>query len=379
MIHQAVEGYQAAFATNPEFVSLAPGRINLIGEHTDYHEGFVFPCATDRAVVVAMGRAPGQSHFIASGFGQCQFSLGARELLPAEKWIRYLAGTGSLLIESGVEVPQVHAYSVSDLPHGAGISSSAAAEVAYALGFLALAGEVRSKVEVAKLAQQCENELCGSPCGILDQLASLSGVEGHGMFIDTRDPGRPEPVKLPSDYSIVICDTGEKHDIGESGYPLRRQQSEEAAQRLGVRVLRDATLEMVEAHRNELGDVLYRRAKHVVSENARAVAFRDALLSSDDSSLGTLLRQSHESLRDDYEVSTPLLDATAEACWAHPSCIGARMVGGGFGGSCMAFVERTGANGFREQLERDMALAGATQARVLLCQPSAGASCSPFR
>jgi galactokinase len=379
LIQQAAEGFYRTFATDPEFISLAPGRINLIGEHTDYHEGFVFPCATDRAVVVAIGQAQGSSHVVATGFGDCQFHMGPRDLIPQEKWVRYLAGTGSLLIEQGIEVPQFQAYSVSDLPSGAGISSSAASEVAYAKGFLALVGTEMPNVDIARLAQQCENELCGSPCGILDQLASLSGVEGHGLFIDTRNPAQQEPVSIPKDLTLVVCDTGDKHDIGESGYPLRRSQSEKAAQILGVRVLRDATPKIVEAKRQQLGDLLHQRAKHVVTENDRTIAFRNALISGDERALSTLLRQSHESLRDDYEVSTPLLDATAEACWDQKSCIGARMVGGGFGGSCVAIVRKNSADSFRADLESAMARAGATHARVFECQPSSGACCQSFR
>ena len=226
----------------------------------------------------------------------------------------------------------IEAYIVSDLPRGAGLSSSAAMEMAFGTLYGALAGLELTDLELARAGQRCENEFVGVPCGLMDQLATKFGQAGHAVLIDIRCPENLRPIPIPDGISLVVCDTGVKHQLGDSGYPARRRESEEAARLLGVKTLRDAT------NTTGLEDILERRARHVISEITRVEAFASALTSGDRTEMGALMRASHESLRDDYEVSCTELDAMAQACW-ESGAIGARMTGGGFGGACIALVD----------------------------------------
>jgi len=330
LIDRATEGFRAAFGGYPEIIAVAPGRVNLIGEHVDYHDGLVFPAAIDRYVVVAASQTPRQSRFVSEELGEAEpffaHAMVSRNLTP---WSRYGAGMAWAM---GVTT-DIEACVVSDLPRGAGLSSSAAMEMAFGCIYRHIEDLNISEVELARLGQKCENQFVGVPCGLMDQLASKLGKAGHALLIDIREPENLEAIPIPAGLSIVVCDTGVKHELGDSGYPARRRQSEEAAALLGLKVLRDAAPSQVD----RLGGVKF-RARHVVSEIGRVKAFAQALISKDAQQVGTLMRESHVSLRDDYEVSCPELDAMAEAAW-ETGCIGARMTGGGFGGACVALVE----------------------------------------
>jgi galactokinase len=336
-----------AFGGEPTLLAVAPGRVNLIGEHTDYNEGFVFPAAIDRQLYVAArvnhGRTRPQSHEMGPGD-----EFHAATVMPGqvEGWTAYAAGIAWALREEGFEdLPDVEAYVLSDVPIGSGISSSAALELAFAVLWNELARLELSPVELAQVGQKCENRFVGVNSGIMDQMASAMGKAGHAMFLDTRSLA-VEYAPIPEDLAIVICDTGKPRALTDSAYNERRMQCEAAAQALGVVALRDADLSQLEAKRGALDPTVYRRARHVIAENERCRAFASALGDHDLPKIGEMMRASHLSLRDDYEVSSPELDAMAEAAWAAPGCVGARMTGAGFGGACVALVEKVRYNEF---------------------------------
>lgn len=341
--------YSDTFGREATHVVLAPGRVNLIGEHVDYHEGLVLPAAIDRYIAVAASVAPGPSRFVSAHKGLTKyFTIRETEKRHLQTWSRYGVGMAWAMRRMGIQCPEIEAAVVSDLPTGAGLSSSAAMEMAFGVLFQTLTSEAISDVEMARLGQICENQFVGVPCGLMDQLASRLGKAGNALLIDIRHPEGYKQIPIPSDLQIVVCDTGVKHNIGQSGYPLRRRQSEDAADHLGHRFLRDATLEEVD----KLTGVHQKRARHIVTENARVEAFAKALKAGSREEIGTLMKQSHESLRDDYEVSCQELDQMAEACWAAPGCVGARMTGGGFGGACVALVDSKSVDKFIEAAEK---------------------------
>lgn len=357
--------FDQVYGGEPTWIAHAPGRINLIGEHTDYHEGFVFPAAIDRGVTVAARPSTdGQTRVISEGWGRSEphaHSWGKGELLP-HSWQAYALGTGELLDD----VPPLEIAAISDLPVGAGLSSSAATEVAFSLIFTAAKGIELTPLDRAKLCQRSENEIAGVPCGLMDQLASVFGQANHALHIDIRT-AEITPTPLPKNWSLLALPSGEQHQLGDSGYPLRRRQSEAGARRLGVPFLRDTTLEAVESLRDD--DVVYRRSRHIVSENAHVSAFREALLREDADAVGQHMLDSHASMRDDYEITTPKLDQMVEFGSKHPACIGIRMTGGGFGGACVALVWKDQESAFIRDFESQMDLPGS----AMNFTPAAGA------
>lgn len=304
----------------------APGRVNLIGEHTDYNDGFVLPMAIDL-------------HTTASASPAASFSFTSSSNPPAG-WQTYVEGVLHQFQSRGIAVPPLAIHFESTLPLGAGLSSSAALEVSAALAFAAAAGANLSLLELAQLCQQAEIHTVGLACGIMDQFVSLHGESGHAILLDCRSLAYRK-VPIPADIAIVIADTGVKHSLAGSEYNVRRAQCEAAAQSMGLTSLRDAT--------HDAGSP---RARHVLSENARTLAFVDALERGDRPALGQLMAASHLSLRDDYEVSCPELDRMVALAAACPGFIGARMTGGGFGGSTVNLVDATQAEIFAASLSQ---------------------------
>ena len=302
----------------------APGRVNLIGEHTDYNDGFVLPVAIELETVATVTEAP-----------ENQFTSANQ---PPQGWQQYVVGVERQLRLRGVEVPPVAIHFSSSVPLGAGLSSSAALEVSAALAFLGATGCEMAPMEIARLCQQAEIETVGLGCGIMDQFISLHGKAGHAVLLDCRSLDW-QPVAIPEDIAMVIADTGVKHALAGSEYNTRRAECKAAARMLGVSSLRDAT--------EHGGD---KRARHIVSENARVLAFVDALGRNDRKALGELMAASHESLRVDYEVSCAELDRMVACAQQCPGLIGARMTGGGFGGSTINLVEAGKATEFARQL-----------------------------
>lgn len=339
--------FKAHYGEVPDLIAVAPGRVNLIGEHTDYNDGFVFPAAIDRGLYLAVRRVDGDSQMYSRQLNGGE-SFDAKTQGPGvlHSWSKYPAGMAWALRQAGKSVTNLQAYVDSDIPVGSGVSSSAAIEMAFGVVWNRYGQLGLTKETLAKLGQVCENSFVGVNSGIMDQMASASGKEGHAMFLDTRTL-EIQYAPIPDGYSVVLCDTKKPRALTDSAYNERRSQCEEASRIMGVEKLRDATMEMLEAAKGEMSDVVYRRARHVITENDRCIRFKDALHAGDIAEAGRLMRQSHESLRDDYEVSCPELDAMADAAGVAPGCVGSRMTGAGFGGACVALVETDRLDAFR--------------------------------
>lgn len=320
----------------------APGRVNLIGEHTDYNDGYVLPVAIHLATTVTLEPAATLRYTTASD--------------APEGWQRYVEGVAEQIGKRGICVPPVHLHFESTVPLGAGLSSSAALEVSAAMAMLDAAEVSLPMLEMAKLCQQAEVETVGLGCGIMDMFVSLHGRAGHAVLLDCRTLESRE-VPLPPGIALVIADTGVRHELAGSEYNTRKQECAEAARAVGVSSLRDAT-----------SDGGSKRARHVIGENQRVLDFVQALQADDRRAMGQLMAASHASLRDDYEVSCPELDDLV-ACAQHcPGLIGARMTGGGFGGSTINLVEETRTSAFLAALGQLY-----PQAKVTVTRASDGA------
>jgi galactokinase len=324
-----------------EATASAPGRVNLIGEHTDYHEGFVLPCTvpqrttavvrrrSDRRVDAVSANVPGRP---------LAYELGAET--PGAGWGDYVQGVTSALARAGHRVTGFDVHLESTVPLGAGLSSSAALEVALLRALRALFALAIDDVEIARLGQRAETDFVGAPVGIMDQMASSLGAPGQALFLDTRSLFI-EAIPLPSALGLIVIDSGVVHQHAGGGYVARRAESERAARQLGVRYLRDVSIDEL-PRLASLPPVEGRRARHVVTENARVIQAADALRRSDLKRLGDLFVRSHVSMRDDYEISTPEIDLLVDLALADQNVYGARMTGGGFGGA-VVIAARAGA------------------------------------
>ncbi|HWL45491.1 MAG TPA: galactokinase [Ilumatobacter sp.] len=358
----------------PDLLARAPGRVNLIGEHTDYNDGFCLPMALPFETVVALGSlgdpVTGPVTVVADGFGETTIDpLGDPRAAPT--WALHVAGCVALLAAAGVPAGGQHLAIATDIPTGASLSSSAAVEVAVTVALLTRAGVTWSPIELARFGQRVEHEVVGVPTGILDQYISAGAVAGHASLMDCRALTLT-PVPLPAGAVVAVLDSGTRRRLADAAYADRRASCERAAAALGVAALRDATLDQV----GTLSDPVDRsRARHVVTENTRTEAAALAMRNGDAIALGRLMRASHASLRDDYEVSGPGLDAIVAAAEAAPGCLGARMTGGGFAGCAVALVEADRADEFTEGT-----LAAYTHTdtgQVWIGSPAAGASVTP--
>ena len=337
----------------PIHVLRSPGRVNLIGEHTDYSEGLVFPMAIEPRVTFAFRRrSDGQVRVSSDNFDSAITTFTVDEGRGEPKWTNYLRGPVALLRERGEVLTGADVYLMSSLPVGAGLSSSAALEVGMCRLMLHLSGGDLDDVETAKLCQRAETEFAGVPCGIMDQAIVAAGRAGHAMLLDCRSLEMTH-VPLPSeDVAVIVCDSKATHELTGGEYAERRGACEAASKKLGVPFLRDATPEQVERAKDDLGDVLHRRARHVVTENARCVAFADALRSGDYKEAGGRMYESHASLRDDYEVSTPELDKLVEAARSVDGVYGSRMTGAGFGGCTITLCRPDAAEAVQDALAK---------------------------
>lgn len=377
MTHEALADlFRSKHHTDPEILAIAPGRVNLIGEHTDYNDGFVFPAAIDKEVLVAASQVGTQTTLFSEQTGDGA-SFDARSVSPGEVsgWAAYAAGMAWVLREhTGQPMPNLQAAVSSTVPMGSGVSSSAAIEMAFGVTWNQAADLGIDNKTMAKLAQRCENEFVGVNCGIMDQMASAMGMSGHAMFLDTRSLDI-QYAPIPNDLLIVICDTKKPRALTDSAYNERRSQCEEAAKALGISSLRDAMLPDLEANAGKISGLVWKRARHVITEDDRSLKFRVALQSGDKSEIGALMKASHISLRDDYEVSCAELDAMAESCWDQNECVGARMTGAGFGGACVALVESQGINAFIENVNLAYQQRTGIVGSLMVCQAVDGARC----
>jgi galactokinase len=334
--------FRARYGRDPEFVARAPGRIEFIGNHTDYNGGTVLGASIDRTVEVALARRPdGIRRFASEGKGALvALPPGALEKRTgAESWLNYPLGVLAALAASGLRAPGGFDYLAdSDLPVGAGLSSSAAVELASALVFLAAAGEAVPRETLVKLARQAENDFVGVPCGILDQGVSTFGRADHLVFIDCRGP-RFALVPLPAGAHFWIFNTHTKHALVDGLYAERHRECLEAARELGAPLLADVTPAALAAAESKLSPAVFRRARHIVEEIARVDATTAALRAGDLAGAGRQLTASHQSSRTLFENSTPELDFLADALAGMPHVYGARLTGGGFGGAVMALTD----------------------------------------
>ena len=351
--------FAATYHREPAGVVRAPGRVNLIGEHTDYHDGFVLPIAIDRQTLAAWAPRDDGTLALTSGqAGGAETVLLDAPIEPGElAWANYPKGVAAGLLARGVELRGADILFDSDVPIGGGLSSSASLEVAAAMAMLAAAGKLGAVAddELAKLCQHAENTFAGAPCGIMDQSIAVMGQAGHALLLDCRSGAtRQIPFDDPS-VVLLVADTQVKHDIADGGYGARREQCHLAAAKLGVAALRDATPQRVESAGAEgvLSAKELMRARHVVGEIARTLTACDALAGGDYAAFGELMYASHASLRDDYEVSCEELDAIVDLARASEGVHGARMTGGGFGG-CAIILARAA----RAQTVSDTVAAG---------------------
>jgi galactokinase len=329
-----------------EIVARAPGRVNLIGEHTDYNDGFVLPMALPHATWMAARRRDDDRIRLWSE-GHPAAELSTRRLdQRADDWSVYVQGVARVLGEEGIPVGGFDAALATDIPVGASLSSSAALELVAALVVVAFAGAEWDPVAGALASVRAEREHVGMPCGVMDQLICATAVADHASLIDCRTL-EVEPVPLPADAAVVVLDTGTRRQLVDSAYADRRAACERVAQALGVEALRDVTAEAI-AGASGLDATDRRRAGYVVAENERTIAAADAMRRGDTAALGGLMDESHRGLRDGYEVSGPALDAMVEAARDTPGCVGARMTGGGFAGCAVALVERDTVEDFVE-------------------------------
>lgn len=342
--------FEVIYNEAPHFVVRAPGRVNLIGEHTDYNDGFVLPMAINRAAWIAL-RQRNDDRVIVDALDfdeRIAFDLGKVENTgdgPAE----YVKGAAWALSEAGHTLRGWEGVLKGDVPIGAGLSSSAALEMAVMLAFAAVSGFDFDAPQMARLGQRVENEWIGVSSGIMDQLISASGIENAALLIDCRTL-ETEPAPLPAGTVVVILDTGTRRGLIGSAYNDRRANCEQAAAGFGVKALRDVSLADFEARGSMLDDLPYRRARHVITENARVLAARDALKRSDAAGFGALMNASHVSMRDDFEISSEALNAIVVCAQAHPACYGARMTGGGFAGCAVALVQSEQGGAFAESV-----------------------------
>ncbi len=363
----------------PECVSYAPGRVNLIGEHTDYNEGFVLPAAIDRGVALVARRVPGKNITLhaADLKKTCVFSLDNIEKDSAHPWADYFKGVAWALFIRGLSLSACEVVVTGDLPLGAGLSSSAAYEVATTLLFKNLVGFEMSTLEIAQVSQEAENGFVGVACGIMDQVASAFGEEGRALLLDCRTLAR-ETVELPPGLKIVVVNSGVKHSLASSEYNRRRKECEEGVACLsalhpGLSSLRDAEWDDLSRAKKNMPPKVFQRCRHVISENARVLETVKALRASDRRALKRLMLESHNSLRDDYEVSCPELDILVELASDFSSCHGTRMTGGGFGGCTVNLVEEGAVESFARTVQSGYRDRTGKSATVYEFKPSAGA------
>jgi galactokinase len=379
LLSHVTAGFREKYGRPPRWMAAAPGRVNLIGEHTDYNDGFVLPMAIKRYTVMAadIAGAPGKISVHDLAFREtAEIDISGAVTQGPPKWSNYLRGVIAGFQNRGVKVPALEVAFRSTVPLGGGLSSSAALEVAAATLLEAATGKRLDPVEKALLCQKAEHEFAGMPCGIMDQFISVMGRENHLLLLDCRSRQTElVPMNDPS-VSILIINTNVKHELSGSEYPTRRRQCEEAAGILRVTSLRDATAEALERARSQMEAVVYRRARHVISEIERTLHAAEGIRAANWPTVGQLMYASHYSLRNDYEVSCPELDAVvdiAETLGYRGGVYGCRMTGGGFGGCCVALVRTEAVETISQKIAADYQARTGTEATIFSSRPAAGA------
>ncbi|HKW68698.1 MAG TPA: galactokinase [Terriglobales bacterium] len=372
------DSFRQLFGQSPRLFR-APGRINLIGEHTDYNDGFVMPAAIELSCWVAIAGREDRRLAIRSQNLQetAEVDLDQSQPQRRKRWSDYVQGVAVELERSGRRLRGANLLIHSEVPIGSGLSSSAAMEVASALAFLANSGAELDRLELARLCQRAENEFVGARCGVMDQFTACFGQAKHALLLDCRSL-EYRALPLPAGVELVICDSGVRHEVAAGEYNTRRAQCEAGVRVLArhqpaVRALRDATLDDLKRNRSELGDVVYRRCRHVVTENARVLKAAEALEQHDLREFGRLMGESHRSMRDDFEISCAELDLLVELAGKQKGVYGARMTGGGFGGCTINLVEAGQVAAFRKAVSQGYREATGKTLKNYVSEAAAGA------
>lgn len=384
LLNETKRLFQEKYGSAPEVLVAAPGRVNLIGEHTDYNGGYVFPMAIERCTIIAASRtAESTATIFSNNMNETAVFTLAADVVPADKveWTSYVQGAISLSIKNGAKVPGFNAIVNSNVPLGGGLSSSASLEVAVVTLMEELGGVNFGKAEKALMCQQVEHIYAKMACGIMDQFISALGEKDHAMLLDCRNQ-QPKMIPLtdPS-VSVLITNSNVKHKLTGSEYPERRSSCEEAARRLGVELLRDVSMETLLASKDKLidaenGDRLFKRAFHAVGEDVRTLKMADALVAGDWETVGAQMYASHDSLRDDYEVSCPEIDVLVEIARSigmEGGVIGSRITGGGFGGCTVSLVRTDKVDEITKTLKEEYLKRVGKEATIFSTRPAQGA------
>ena len=378
-INRIRDQFEQHYGIHPRLIVRAPGRVNLIGEHTDYNDGFVMPAAIDFSCWVAIAPRTDRKLIARSlNVGQTfEFALDGPQTAAAPKWSNYVTGVARVLEAAGYRLSGANLAIWGNVPLGAGLSSSAAIEVATGYALLDISRVPIDRTQLAKLCQRAENEFVGMRCGIMDQFISCRGHAGKLMMLDCRSLDYRE-LPLQPGVRLVICNTMVKHQHAGGEYNVRRSQCEEGVRILatvlpGIRALRDVTLPELEQHRELLSEVVYRRCRHVITENERVVQSAVALTSGDIDCVGRLIAESHRSLRDDYEVSCRELDLMVELAAKQAGVFGSRMTGGGFGGCTVTLVKEDATHAFRGAVSDEYEAQTGHRPDIYISAPAEGA------
>ncbi len=369
---RVIASFSASFGDSPDLVVRAPGRVNLIGEHTDYNDGFVLPCAIGPSTMVAAGKRDDREvQIIAADFGDATDSFSLDAIKQSDQgWANYVRGMVDALLQAGYSLNGANLAIAGNLPKGAGLSSSASLEVAVGQAMLALAGTDIDRTRLAQIAQAAECDFVGTKCGIMDQLISAQGTAGSALLIDCRTLGLTD-APIPDEVAIMIVHSGVTRGLVEGHYNERRRQCEAAAAAIGVAALRDADLAMLETA--GLDPVTQARARHVIKENQRTLDAAAALARSDLQTLGELMVLSHASMRDDFEITVPAIDQLVAILQeAIGDEGGARMTGGGFGGACVAMLRSDRVDAVRRLVETRYATPDGGKPLIMVERPSSG-------
>jgi galactokinase len=357
----------------------APGRVNLIGEHTDYTGGLVMPMAIGfRTIAIVSPRQDGRAVFYSANFDETvEFEIASLDRSAKGHWSDYPMGVVWALREAGVAVGGFAMTLGGDVPLGAGLSSSAALEVATAVALLDQSGRMLPLEEIAALCRKAENEYVGAKSGMMDQFIVAGGVADRAMLLDCRS-GANELLPLPSAVKVVVCNSMVKHAVATGEYGNRRDEVEAGQvvvvrERPGVAMLRDATVEDLDACRDKMSEASFLRCRHIVTENARVLVAREALMHADMTQFGELMAEAHASFRDDFGASCAEVDMLVAIAARQPGCFGARITGGGFGGCTVNIVKAEDADSFVETVRREYAAATGIKADCFVCEASDGA------
>ncbi|WP_182020813.1 galactokinase [Vibrio parahaemolyticus] len=377
LIQNVKSSFEQVLGYAPSHIIQAPGRVNLIGEHTDYNDGFVLPCAINyQTVVAAAKRDDNLVRVVSFDYGNAvdEFDISQDITFQADKmWVNYIRGVVKCLLDRGYYFTGADISVSGNVPQGAGLSSSASLEVVIGQTFKVLFSLEISQAEIALNGQQAENEFVGCNCGIMDQMISAEGRENHAMLLDCRSL-ETEAVSMPEDMAVVIINSNKKRGLVDSEYNTRRQQCEEAARIFGVKALRDVTIEQFTEKASELNELVAKRARHVITENDRTVEAAKALRSYDIKRMSELMAQSHASMRDDFDITVKEIDTLVEMV---KNVIGeqggVRMTGGGFGGCVVALVPSTLVDEVKATVEANYEAATGLKESIYVCQAKEGA------